>query len=242
MPGVRRNQKNQVVVLLSGGVDSVTLLHYLKKRFGSTAIHAISFLYGQRHSREIRMARWQAERVGVAEHRLVPMQFFGELTRGSSALTDRGLRIPDWRAIRHAPGRIIPTYVPNRNMVLLAIAAAYAESVGARAVYYGAHRGDRYSYWDCTPQFVTRLNRVLGLKPEGAVVIRAPFARKTKAEIVKIGLALGVDYSHTWSCYRGERVPCGRCPSCVERLLAFRRVGSRDPLIARFRTESLEEI
>lgn len=219
-------------MLLSGGVDSVTLMHYVRKRLSIHSIYAISFRYGQRHSREIQMARWQAELLGVAEHRIVSMRFFAELTRGASALTDRQVPIPDWAAIQCCEKGMIPTYVPNRNMVLLSIAVAYAESVGAREVYYGAHRGDRYSYWDCTPQFVSRLNGVLGLRPENPVSVRAPFVGKTKAEIVKIGLALGVDYSHTWSCYRGGRVPCGSCPSCVERGLAFRRAGSQDPLTA----------
>ena len=109
-------------------------------------------------------------------------------------------------------------------MVLLAAAASYAEAVGAGAVFYGAQAQDEYGYWDCTAAFVTRLNAVLALNHREPIVVHAPFADRAKREVVQIGLELGVDYGHTWTCYRGGDKPCGTCPSCVERERAFSAV------------------
>ncbi|MCX7590871.1 MAG: 7-cyano-7-deazaguanine synthase QueC [Kiritimatiellae bacterium] len=226
-------RQRKAVVLLSGGVDSSTLLHYVKKRLHIEVIYALAFRYGQRHVRELKMARWQAACVGVAEYREVVLSFLGNLTRSASALTDPDLTVPDWRQVQKTQPRVLPTYVPNRNMLMLSVAVAWAETMGVDAVYYGAHAGDRYGYWDCTPKFVGRLNRVLGLNPGTRVRVFAPFVEKSKAQIVKIGLALGVDYSHTWTCYRGGRYPCGRCPSCNERRIAFHAAGCEDPLVRR---------
>lgn len=122
------------------------------------------------------------------------------------------------------------TYVPNRNMIFLALAAAFAESLGADAVFYGAQRHDLYGYWDTTPDFLERLNHVYALNRKTPVHIRAPFVHHSKADLLRIGLDLGVDYGQTWSCYRGETLACGRCPTCAERLQAFAEVGVPDPL------------
>jgi 7-cyano-7-deazaguanine synthase len=209
------------VILLSGGVDSATLLQYMKQELGVVEIHALSFLYGQRHARELEAARWQAERAGVGEHHVVDMSFMGALTRGGSALTDPDLSVPNLADVPEAERSQPPTYVPNRNMVFLSLGAAYAESVGIRDLYYGAQAQDDYGYWDCTAPFVERINGLLSLNRREAVEIHAPFLNKRKAEVVKIGLALGVDYAHTWTCYRGGETPCGTCPSCEERRKAF---------------------
>jgi 7-cyano-7-deazaguanine synthase len=109
-------------------------------------------------------------------------------------------------------------------MVLLALAAAYAEAKGVQDVFYGAQRQDEYGYWDCSGKFVERLNDVLSLNRGKPVRVHAPFARMRKAEVLRLGLELGVDYEHTWTCYRGGAKPCGTCPSCVERDAAFREV------------------
>jgi len=124
------------------------------------------------------------------------------------------------------------TYVPNRNMTLLSLAAAYAESRGCDRVYYGAQAQDEYGYWDCTTEFVERINAVFALNRRDAVHIEAPFVGKSKAECVALGLELGVDFGHTWSCYRGAKVPCGECPTCVERATAFAASGVPDPLLS----------
>ncbi len=141
-----------------------------------------------------------------------------------------GPAVPDLDELTDAQRRQPPTYVPHRNLLFLSIAAAAAEGAGMQDVFYGAQAQDEYGYWDCTPEFVVGLNGVLGLNRDRAVRIHAPFVTLPKSEVVKIGLALGVDYTHTWTCYRGAEAPCGRCPSCVERAAAFRAAGTRDPL------------
>jgi len=210
------------VVLLSGGVDSSTVLYYVRKRLGIKKVYAISFIYGQKHSRELEMAKWQARSLGVQEHRIVNLSGFGNLIEGSSALTDKSIPVPDMTELRGRQKSQPPTYVPNRNMILLSLAAAFAETRGVRDLFYGAQSQDEYGYWDCTVDFVRKINDVLRLNRRRAVRVNAPFAGMSKAAVVKIGLALGVDYSHTWSCYRGGNKPCETCPSCVEREKAFR--------------------
>lgn len=218
------------VVLLSGGVDSTTLLHGVRAA-GVKRIQALSFVYGQRHGRELDMARHQAAVAGVVRHDVVDLAFFGALTGARTALLPHGPEVPDLADLTEAQKRQPPTYVPHRNLLFLSIAAAAAEGAGIRDVCYGAQAQDRYGYWDCTAGFVERLNAVLGLNREMSVRIHAPFVAMPKCDVVKIGLALGVDYSHTWTCYRGGDHPCGSCPSCVERAGAFRAAGAPDPLV-----------
>jgi queuosine biosynthesis protein QueC len=158
-------------VLLSGGVDSSTLLTYVGATLGVDERFAITFLYGQKHGREVACARRQAERVGVREHRLLDVEWFAQVASGS-ALTDESVAVPDLADVAEANRDQPPTYVPNRNMVLLSIGAAYAEARGCDAVYYGAHAGDRYGYWDCTPEFVDRLNAVLASPGGGPCPVR----------------------------------------------------------------------
>lgn len=221
---------DKAVILLSGGLDSSTLLHYVRKTLGCGHIYAITFYYGQKHSREIRCASWQARALAVKEHKLLDMTALGTLTAGASALTDAGIPVPDSNTL-HAGQRDQPsTYVPNRNMILLALASAYAEAQGIPHVFYGAQTQDCYGYWDCTPEFQDRMNAVLALNRRQAIGIKAPFARMSKREIIAIGHDLGLDYAHTWTCYRGEQKACGTCPACKDRLSAFHRLGLRDPL------------
>jgi 7-cyano-7-deazaguanine synthase len=138
--------------------------------------------------------------------------------------------VPDLDAIRREQRDQPPTYVPNRNMVLLSLAAAYAETVGAETVFYGAQAQDEIGYWDCTLEFVERLNAVLSLNRGRKITVRAPFADMRKSDVLRLGLELGVDYARTWTCYRGAEKACGTCPSCVERSKAFETVGVPDPL------------
>ncbi len=218
------------VVLLSGGIDSSTLLHYVCRTLGVKTIYAISFRYGQRHSRELKAAAAQAAAVGVCEHRILDISGFGDMTAGGSVLTNPDSEIPYLSAIPEADRQQPPTYVPNRNMVLLSLAAAYAEANDVGDIYYGAQAQDEYGYWDCTTDFLARINTLLALNRKDAVTVHAPFIDKPKAEVVQIGLELGVDYAQTWTCYRGGDTPCGSCPSCVERSNAFRKIGHDDPL------------
>lgn len=222
----------KAVVLLSGGMDSTTLLWHILADVPLRDVVALSFAYGQKHVRELEMARRQVALAGVMDHRVVDMSFFGALTAGASALTDSAIAVPDLDAVAHEDRHQPLTYVPNRNMVLLALAAATAESLGACDLFYGAQVQDEYGYWDCTQEFLDRMNAVLALNRRRPVRVHAPFVRLTKAQIVARGLELGVDFSLTWSCYRGRTEPCGSCPTCVERAKAFGVAGVPDPLTA----------
>lgn len=224
-----KKAKRKAVVLVSGGMDSTTLLHYLKKSEGIDELHAISFLYGQKHARELKMARKQARRAGADIHKMIDISAFKGLA-GGSALTDEAKSVPKLSSLDTKQLRQPPTYVPNRNMVFLALGAAYAESAGIEELYYGAQLQDEYGYWDCTIDFIERVNHVFRLNRDKQVKILAPFVGMRKADVLRLGMELGVDYSNTWTCYKGDRKPCGTCPSCVERGRAFAEVGMADPV------------
>jgi 7-cyano-7-deazaguanine synthase len=223
-----QNQKSNTpdcVAIVSGGMDSVTLLHYLVKTEHKTPA-VISFRYGQKHARELIDAAAQSALLGCSQHvfDLTPLG----AAFASSALVNADQAIPDIETVLGDPQP--PTYVPNRNMIFLALAAAYAESLGVADVYYGAQRHDIYGYWDTTPQFLDRLNNVYELNRKTPIQIRAPFVAQSKADLLRVGLVLGVDYGQTWSCYNGQALACGHCPTCAERLTAFAEVGIPDPL------------
>lgn len=221
----------KAVVLLSGGLDSTTLLHFVRKKLGCRAIYALTFNYGQKHfDREVRCARWQVRHLAVREHLVVDLSFFAGFIGRSSSLTSRFNPVPDYATIRPEELDQPPTYVPNRNMILLALACAHAEALRAGRVFYAAQKQDYYGYWDCSAEFVRGMNRVLKLNRRNPVALHAPFTGFSKGEVVATGLKLGVNYARTWSCYRGNLKPCGRCPSCVERLAAFKANGAKDPL------------
>ena len=218
------------LVLLSGGLDSSVLLHLVARQLHDGAIYAISFDYGQRHARELDCATRQAVTVGVTEHRIVDASFFAELVRGGTSLVEGGAEVPDLADVPEADRVQPPTYVPNRNMMLLSMAAAYAEASGIHDVYYGAQAQDEYGYWDCTTEFLTGLNAVFALNRRTPVTVHAPLMHQSKADNVRMGLELGVDFAQTWSCYRGGKSACGTCPTCVERLKAFAAAGMEDPI------------
>ncbi|HNT89635.1 MAG TPA: 7-cyano-7-deazaguanine synthase QueC [Candidatus Hydrogenedentes bacterium] len=218
------------VVLLSGGIDSSVLAHYATNALGCAPVHALSFDYGQLHRLELECARFQAAAAGVVEHRVIDVSFLGDVLRPGSALIAGGDAVPDLVALAAEQLDQPPTYVPNRNMMLISMAAAYAETRGIRDVFYGAQAQDEYGYWDCTRAFVDRINDTLALNRRDAVRVHAPFIEKRKADTVRLGLELGVDFTRTWSCYRGGERPCGTCPTCVERRNAFHEAGAEDPL------------
>ena len=215
----------KTVVVVSGGMDSSTLLHYVKKMLRYDDIYALSFIYGQRHTKEIECAVWQCESVGVKEHKIVDLSFLKDML--SSALINENLDLPG----RESIGDPQPvSYVPNRNMIMLSIAVGYAESLGIDTVHYGAQQQDIYGYWDATDDFVSRINSLLALNRKRRVTVAAPFISMGKKEIARLGLKLGVDYSHTWTCYKGGGKACGKCLTCLERLKAFKLLGKEDPL------------
>jgi 7-cyano-7-deazaguanine synthase len=214
------------VVIVSGGMDSVTLLHHLVKQENRKPA-VISFRYGQKHVKEIEYARKNVAGLGLDAHQVVDLAPIQTVFQ-TSALVDSATAIPTYEAVQGDPQPA--TYVPNRNMLFLAIAVAYAETLNISEVFYGAQRHDIYGYWDTTPDFLMRLNDVYQLNRKTPVRIRAPFVEYSKADILRIGFKLNVDYGATWSCYRGSERACGECPTCQERLIAFREVGAEDPL------------
>ena len=222
--------KRRAVVLLSGGLDSATTLYLAKKR--GYRCDCLTFDYGQRHRREIGSAKKIARMAG-ARCRVVPLSFSWK----GSSLLDRRVKIPAGLGRRRGRRPGIPsTYVPARNIVFLSLALSHAESIGASAVFIGANAVDFSGYPDCRGEFYRAFRKAasLGTKAgvEGrGVKILTPLIHKTKAEIVRMALALGVPLRHTWSCYRGARRPCGRCDSCSFRAKGFREAGLKDPLI-----------
>lgn len=231
-PVMPAERVERALVLVSGGADSATLLQWVARTLGVRDLVALSFAYGQKHSRELEMARRQVAAIEGVRHEIIDISFFGRLVEAGTALAGKGAEVPDLDALSAEERRQPPTYVPHRNLLFLSLAAAAAEGMALQDIFYGAQAQDEYGYWDCSPTFVERLNQVLALNRKSAVRVHAPFVGLSKADVVKIGLALGVNYAHTWTCYRGAETPCGTCPSCVERALAFRRAGRTDPLLA----------
>lgn len=222
---------NGAVVLLSGGIDSSTLLHYVCNLYEAQNVHALTFLYGQKHLREYVSAKWQAKHSGVAKHVMIQLSpFFKHIATGS-VLTNAQSSVPSLDSISTDKRQHPPTYVPHRNLLFLTLGASYAETNGLSFVFFAAQQTDQYSYWDCTMEFVKRLNALLKLNRGNKITIKAPFVGHSKANVIKIGLKLGVNFAYTWTCYRGLSKPCMECPSCVERTRAFHQLGISDPLL-----------
>ncbi|HLT13950.1 MAG TPA: 7-cyano-7-deazaguanine synthase QueC [Marinobacter sp.] len=211
-----------VVVIFSGGMDSFTLLHLARAR--GLAVHALSFNYGQRHVRELDAARAVCEAEGIP-HKVIDIRAMNDVMAGSSLTSE--VDVPEGH---YQEDNMKSTVVPNRNMILLSLATGYAVTVGAQAVWYGAHGGDHAIYPDCRPEFVEKMDAVCRVANYEPVAIEAPFMAMDKGEILEQGLKLGLDYSKTWTCYNGRERACGRCGSCVERLEAFAAQGIEDPL------------
>ncbi|MGC8762692.1 MAG: 7-cyano-7-deazaguanine synthase QueC [Acidobacteriota bacterium] len=220
--------KPLAVVLLSGGMDSLTAAGMARRdNFELALIH---FNYGQRtEEAELKAFKRIADWFEVPEPlRLVVHTNFFTLA-GGSALTDRSLPVPEADL---ASGRIPPTYVPFRNAVLLSMAVGWAETLGAKAVYYGAVSQDSSGYPDCRPGFVAAMNALVreGTRPETAIEIRAPLVHLSKADIVKAALEMGLPLDRSWSCYRRNDRACGTCDSCALRLRGFALAGIPDPI------------
>jgi len=220
----------KAVALLSGGLDSAVAAAIAVSE--GYQVHALTVDYGQRHLRELDSAKAVAGALGVKEHRILRV----DLARfGGSALTDRSIDVPETRQ-RGGIGTDIPaTYVPARNTVFLGLGLAWAEALGADAVFIGAHSVDYSGYPDCRPEFIDAFRRVSALgtrrgvegKPIG---IEAPLIRMGKREIIERGKELKVPFELTWSCYLGGEKACGRCDSCTIRRKAFAEAGMEDPI------------
>lgn len=222
----------KAVVLLSGGLDSATTLAIaLREGF---ACHALSFDYGQRHRFELKAARKVAAAMGVKEHRMVRIDLSAGGGFGHSALTDQ-IAVPKDRP---DGGDIPVTYVPARNTIFLAIALGYAEVVGAFDLFIGVNAVDYSGYPDCRPEFIRAFEKLAnlataaGIEGKGTFRVHAPLVELSKAQIIRRGLELGVDYSLTHSCYDPDPAgrPCGHCDSCRLRLAGFAAAGVSDPV------------
>jgi 7-cyano-7-deazaguanine synthase len=220
----------RAVVLLSGGLDSYTAAAMLQRE--GFELYALSVYYGQRHARELEAARRVARRLGVARHLEVRVDL---AAIGGSALTD-DTAVPKDRAI--TADEIPVTYVPARNTVFLSLALAWAETLGATDIGIGANALDYSGYPDCRPEYLEAFAHMANLATKAGVEgarfrIHAPLLHLSKAEIIRAGLALGLDYGLTHSCYDPSEngAPCGRCDSCTLRARGFAEAGVPDPAV-----------
>ncbi len=214
--------RSRSIILLSGGLDS-TVAFYQALDEVKVAM-AISFDYGQRHLVELEYAYETAHRENVP-HEIIDMTSIGRLLQGS-ALSDVHVEVPEGH---YAEESMKATIVPNRNTIMLSMAVGAAIGIGARQVWAAMHAGDHPIYPDCRPEFVNKLNELIPIATESKIQIVTPFIDIAKQEIIRIGFRLGVNFSDTWSCYKGGDLHCGRCGTCVERAEAFHLAGVRDP-------------
>ena len=210
----------KAVILLSGGLDSSTVLY--QARADGYQCYAISFDYHQRHRRELQSAMSVAQSLGVVEHQLIT---FDLRSWGGSALTDNSIPVPQNRPLDQMSESIPITYVPARNSIFLSFALAYAETIGAERVYIGVNALD-YIH---AMQEVFRLGTKQGREGKEIDIV-APLINLTKTQIIRLGNRLGVPWELTWSCYIGEQHPCGVCDSCQLRWAAFHELGLEDPV------------
>lgn len=216
--------KEKVVVILSGGLDSTILTYYLKNK--DYDVYTLSFNYGQKHNIELEKAKTTCDKLNI-HHKIIDMKFMKELIGNFSALTSDKIEVP---TIQEVIGQAQPiTYVPNRNMIMLAIATSYAESIGAEIVCFGAQKHDEYSgYWDTTQIFRDNMNKVNKLNREHQIQIKAPFVLLSKYDEVALGKQLKVPFEDTHTCYKGTN--CGTCPTCADRISAFATFGIPDSI------------
>lgn len=220
------------VCLLSGGLDSSTLAWAVKKR--NWLLNCITFIYGQKHKFEITAAKKVARKVKCSKHILFKM----DLDKvAKSALTTEEIAVPLKNRFKSSK-RIPPTYVPARNLIFLSIATSWAESIGVKDIFIAVNAIDYSGYPDCREKFIKRFESAVNSGTKAGEVegkrfkIHSPFVTLTKAQIIKLGMSIGVDYSITHSCYNPDKnaVACGRCDACHLRLKGFRKAGYIDPL------------
>ena len=223
--------KPKAVILLSGGVDSATTAAIALSR--GFDVHALTFNYGQRHQAELEAARRVAERLGIRRHEVLEIDL---RAFGGSALTG-DLEVPKDTPIAEIGRRIPSTYVPARNTIFLAFALGWSEVLGASAIFIGANAMDYSGYPDCRPEFIRAFQRMAdlatraGVEDKRKLTIHTPLISLSKRQIIEQGLALGVDYGITLTCYdpSPDGVACGRCEACLLRLKGFREAGLEDP-------------
>lgn len=208
------------IIIVSGGLDSITLLYDKAE----TIALAVSFDYGQNHaSRELPFAALHCQRLGI-RHIIIPLQFMQQYFK--SSLLEGSGKIPEGH---YEEENMKSTVVPFRNGIMLAIAAGIAESHNLNRIYIANHGGDHTIYPDCRPEFINAMTAATQAGTFNNTLIEAAFTNITKADIVRIGTKLGINYAETWSCYKGGDCHCGKCGTCIERKEAFREAGLTDP-------------
>ena len=218
--------RNKVVVPFSGGMDSTTLLYHAKNM--GDEVHAVSFNYGQKHKKELEAAQRTINKIKPASYRVIDISFFKDVIPTSS-LTNSDIDVAKAKDVMGDPQTV--NYVPFRNMMLLSIACAYAEAVGANTVFHGAAQADSVAgYWDGSPEFLVAINNVTGLNRRNRINIKAPLIDMSKAVIIKFGGEMRVPYEDTWTCYEGDEKACGECTACALRLKGFIDAKIKDPI------------
>ena len=217
---------NKAVIIASGGIDSSTLLYKMVKE--GFEVYVLTFIYGQKHLKEIEYAKSIAEKLDV-NHKVVDLSSMKVLLSGS-ALTDSSVEVPEVPETAEHYETLQSTIVPNRNAIFLSIAIGYAVSLKANHVFFGAHFSDRGVYPDCRKEFVDAFQESERLANDNSdLIIDAPFVDIDKSDIVKLGAELGVPFQQTWTCYKGGEMHCGVCSSCRESKRAFVDSGVTDP-------------
>lgn len=222
----------KAVLLMSGGLDSTTVLEMVKAQ--GYEVHALSFSYGQRHSVELESVKKILQKSSVKSHQIVQLDL---RAFGGSALTDAALEVPKKDQFDDLSSEIPVTYVPGRNTIFLSFALSFAETLGAFDIFIGANAIDYSNYPDCRPEYIAafevmaNLGTALAVEGKGKFKIHAPLMKMTKAEIIRTGLSLGVDYSLTNSCYdpSPQGYACGKCDACHLRLKGFEANQMKDP-------------
>ncbi len=213
----------KVLPVVSGGMDSITMLYDLIDR-GHEIDEVISYNYGQRHVKELDFAAHNVNRLGI-KHKIIDISFMAQLLDNSALTGDT--EVPEGH---YEQDNMTLTVVPNRNMILASIAIGRAVNNGVEAIALGVHSGDHAIYPDCRPEFVSALRTAALIANYQPIDIIAPFLYDNKTSIIARGLQIGVDYSQTWTCYKGLEKACGICGSCQERLEGFAQNGVADPL------------
>ncbi|MCB4792293.1 MAG: 7-cyano-7-deazaguanine synthase QueC [Elusimicrobia bacterium] len=210
----------KAVVLLSGGLDSSTVLFWARQK--GYLCHCLIIDYGQRHEKELNSAK-KIAKTANCPYKIIKIN----LPWNKSSLVDKNQKIPVNKVLKN---RLPSTYVPGRNTIFIAFALSYAETIGAKDIFIGANSVDFSGYPDCRPNYYRAINKVFKALGTG-IKVNAPILKFTKSGIVKLGLRLGVPYRLTWSCYQGGKKPCGVCDSCKFRKKGFGQAKASDPLI-----------
>lgn len=214
------------IVPVSGGLDSTVIMHWVASE--GHEIHAVSFNYGQRHhDQELKRAVDNCKKL-CKTHKIIDLTFFRDIVNSSSLVNDQ-IDVAKTKDVLGDPQTV--NYVPNRNMMMLSICTAYAESIGATHVYHGSALVDSQAgYWDGSIEFIHAINKVNALNRRDRVEILAPLITKSKKDIIELGVNVGVDFSNTWTCYEGKQLACGECPACSSRIQGFLSAGLIDPV------------